>query len=116
MRNLERYLLFDDFNDWNGIWNRHRLLDSDGLGDLDYLRSDVLFRRQSTEIHKLLARFFQIRVIAVHSEVKMRLGSFMMNIVDVLSDKILLLSIEQLNLSLQMLRLLIEPFEVERRR
>lgn len=107
-------LFLDDFDNWDGIGYRNGLLYSDSLCYLNDFRWHVLLPNQAPEIHELLARLFQISVISIHSEVKMRLGPILMDAVDLPLNELLLLFIKIVNLSLKLLCLLIQLIKVKR--
>lgn len=106
-------LFFNDFNHWNGIGNGNGLLHGDSFRYFDNFWSNILLSHQTTKIHKLLTRFFQIGVVSIHNEIELWFASFLMNAIDLLLNKLLLLLIKILKLSLQLLSLMIETFEVE---
>lgn len=104
--------LLDDLHDWDGVRHGHGLLHCDGFCDFDDLWS-VLLTRQIAEVDELLARFFQICIVSADGEIKVRLGSILVDAVDLLLDVLLLLMIEVIELRLQLFGLLIEFVEVK---
>lgn len=114
MRNFDR--LFHDLHDWDGVGNWNGLLDSDGFRDFDDFRRHILLANHPTEIDKLLARLLQISVISIHCEVKLRLGSLLMDAINLALDMLLLLVIKVIELVLQLFGLLVEFLKVERLR
>ena len=107
---IKRVLLFYDFNDWHWIWNGHWLLHCNSFRYFYDLRWYVLLPNHVTKINELLASLFQVSVISIHSKIEMWLRSIVMNAINLMLNVIVLLLIEEVNLSLKLFSLLIKLF------
>lgn len=111
MGDFDRRLILH--KNWHWVWDRHGLLDGESFRNFNDLGWNVLLANQISEIHKLLARLFQVGEIFVHGKIETRSGTIVMDAVDLLLNVLLLLLIKELQLSLQLFRLLIKFLEIE---